>query len=112
MTTTCRSSCGREWLEIYAEAVDPDVWGTGSLSDDQRGLLERLGWGRGGDDEPANYSRTFRGEAPEELAAEATEVLEYTLRLVYGAGEACSLGIAVITNDKLAEEAENGEGRD
>ena len=34
----------RERLEIYAEAVDPDVWGTGSLSDDQRELLERLGW--------------------------------------------------------------------
>ena len=101
-----------ERLEIYAEAVDPDVWGTGSLSDDQRELLERLGWTPGGDDEPANYSRMFRGETPDELAAGATEVLEYTLRLVYGAGEACTLGVAVITNDKLAEEAENGEGRD
>ena len=54
----------------------------------------------------------FRGETPDELAADAAEVLEHTLRLVYGAGEACTLGVAVITNDKLAEEAENGEGRD
>ena len=95
-----------ETLQIYAEAVDPDVWGTGTLSDAQRELLDRLGWQRGDTEEDdGDYHRMFGGDTPDALAAEAVEVLEYTLRLVYGAGDASLLGVAVITYDTESEKA-------
>ena len=38
-----------ESLQVYAEAADLDAHGTGTLSEPQRELLERLGWTRPGD---------------------------------------------------------------
>ncbi|MDX6630354.1 MAG: hypothetical protein QOH00_2600 [Gaiellales bacterium] len=105
-----------ETLQVYAEAVDLDAQSMGTLSDSERELLDRLGWTRGGEGEPtANYHRVFEGAAPAALAAEVAGVLEYTLRLVYGAGSAARLGITVITYDKQTEEAGNagrGDGHD
>jgi hypothetical protein len=95
-----------ETLQVYAEAVDLDAQGAGTLSEAQRELLERLGWTRAGDgDRTVNYYRVFEGETPDGLAGEVAGALEHTLRLVYGAGAACALGMNVITYDEAAAEA-------
>ena len=97
-----------ETLQIYAEAVDLDGQGLGLLSDSQRELLEQLGWERGGgEDATANYHRILVGGTPEALVAETASVLEYTLRLVYGAGAASPLRLSVITYDRLVESESN-----
>jgi hypothetical protein len=102
-----------ETLQVYAEAVDLDAQDLGTLSDSERELLDRLGWTRGGEDEgTANYHRVFEAETAGELVAEVAGALEHTLRLVYGAGSACPLAITVITYDRQAEEAENGDSRE
>jgi hypothetical protein len=102
-----------ETLQVYAEAVDLDAHGLGSLSSEQRDLLDRLGWTRGGEDAPTtNYHRVFEAKSPKELSAHSAGELEQALRLVYGAGEACSLNMTVITYDHQTEEAENGDSRD
>ena len=102
-----------ETLQVYAEAVDLDAQGMGSLSDSDRELLDRLGWTRGGEDDvTANYHRVFEGEAGDELAARVAAELEHTLRLVYGAGEASRLGITVITYDAQSEDARTSEDRE
>src|SRR4029078_9910539 len=94
-----------ETLQVYAEAVDLDAQGTGSLYASDRELLDRLGWTRGGEDDvTANYHRVFESEAGGELAARVAADLEHTLRLVYGAGEASRLRITVITYDKETKE--------
>jgi hypothetical protein len=54
----------------------------------------------------------FDAETPEELVGEVAGTLEHTLRLVYGAGSACRLAVSVITYDKQAEEAGNGDSRE
>ena len=85
----------------------------GSLSDSDRELLDRLGWTRGGEDDvTANYHRVFESEAGDELAARVAAELEHTLRLVYGAGEASRLSVAVITYDAQSEDAKSSEDRE
>ena len=94
-----------ETLQVYAEAVDLDAHGMGSLGESERDLLERLGWTRGGEDDGTpNYHRTFADETGAALAAEVARELELTLRLVYGAGDTTPLGLRVITYDTESRE--------
>ncbi len=89
-----------ETLQVYAEAVDLDAQGMGSLSESERELLDRLGWTQGGDEDgPANYHRVFTAETGAALAETVASELELTLRLVYGAGDSAALGLTVITYD-------------
>jgi hypothetical protein len=102
-----------ETLQIYAEAVDLDAQGSGSLSDSQRELLDRLGWNCGSEgDVTTNYHRVFADETADGLVTEVADVLEYTLRLVYGADAASPLDVTVITYDRATEEAGNGDSCD
>ncbi len=96
-----------EALQVYAEAVDLGAHAfPEALSDEQQNLLVSLGWARPGTaHETANYSREFEAGTPGELAEEVAGALEATLRLVYGAGAACSLGVNVITYDETPAEA-------
>ena len=94
-----------ETLEVYAEAVDLDAQGLGSLSDSERDMLARLGWTSGGENAgTANYHCVFQVETRDELTAKAAGALERTLRLVYGAGGASPLDLTVITYDKESKE--------